>query len=207
MIDSFWTVESKFSIEIKIERSRFIGTVVPVSSRRQAESEYGLICRQYYDATHNCLAYQLGLESKQEIRYSDDGEPSGTAGRPIHDAILSRGVTDVLIVVTRYFGGIKLGTGGLARAYRQAADEALGQARVIEKLIMQPFEIRFGHDLTSTVMKALSDFGLRTIETSYGEEVVLRSAIRLSRYDEFATTLRDRSHGKVAAEISGDPHA
>ncbi len=207
MIDSFWTIESKHSTEIKIERSRFIGTVVPVVSRQQAESEYEVICRQHHDATHNCFAFQIGLEVKQESRYSDDGEPSGTAGRPIHDAILSRNVTDVLVVVTRYFGGIKLGTGGLARAYRQSADEALGQAKVIEKLIMQPFSIRFAHDLTSIVMKTLSDFELRTLETVYAEEVELKSAIRLSRYGEFAATLLDRSHGKIAAVITEVPHA
>lgn len=207
MTDSFWTVESKLTTEIKIERSRFIGTVVPVVSRQLAEDEYEAIRRQYYDATHNCFAYQVGLEAKQEFRYSDDGEPSGTAGRPIHDAILSRNVTDVLVVVTRYFGGIKLGTGGLARAYRQSADDALGEAKVIEKLIMQPFSIRFAHDLTSIVMKTLSDFELRTLETTYAEEVELKSAIRLSRYSEFAAALLDRSHGKIAAVITEAPHA
>lgn len=180
---------------------------MPVTSRQQAEVEYAAISRKYFDATHNCFAFQVGLDSKQEFRYSDDGEPNGTAGRPIHDAILSRNVTDVLVVVTRYFGGIKLGTGGLARAYRQSADEALGQAKLIEKLIMQPFKIRFAHDLTSIVMKTLSDFELRTFETTYSEEVELKSEIRLSRYSELAATLLDRSHGKIATVITEAPHA
>lgn len=207
MIDSYRTIESKTSSEIKVERSRFIGTIVPVNSRERAEQEYELIRRQYFSATHNCFAYLIGTEAKQEFRYSDDGEPSGTAGRPIFDAIQSRGVTDVLIVVTRYFGGIKLGTGGLARAYRQSAEDALNNAKKIEKLIMQPFRVKFAHDLTSIVMKTLSDFELRTIETSYREEVVLLSAIRLSLFEDFASTLRDRSHGRVLAEISGEAHA
>lgn len=207
LIDSFWTIASKCATEIKIERSRFIGTVVPTTSRQLAEYEYEAIRRQFHDATHNCFAYQVGFGAKQESRYSDDGEPSGTAGRPIHDAILSRNVTDVLVVVTRYFGGIKLGTGGLARAYRQSADEALGEAQIIEKLIMQPFKVRFAHDLTSIVMKTLSDFELRTLETTYAEEVELKSAIRLSRYDEFSATLLDRSHGKISAVITEAPHA
>ncbi len=207
MIDSFFTIESKFSTEIKVERSRFIGTVVPTKSREHAESECELIRRQYYDATHNCFAYLVGLESKQEFRYSDDGEPSGTAGRPIHDAILSCNVTDVLVVVTRYFGGVKLGTGGLARAYRQSAEDVLKNSKVVERLIMQPFRIKFTHDLTSIVMKTLSDFELRTDATSYSDEVELLSSIRLSRFEEFVSSLRDRSHGKIVAEITGAAHA
>lgn len=207
MIDSFLTVESKFSSEIKVERSRFVGTVLPVQSREHAESEYELIRRQYHDATHNCFAYVVGMEPKREIRYSDDGEPSGTAGRPIHDAILSSHLTDVLVTVTRYFGGVKLGTGGLARAYRQSADDVLNCAVVIEKLIMQPFKIQFAHDLTSVVMKTFSDYELKTIETVYSDEVELVSTIRLSLFEEFAATLRDRSHGKIVAKATGVPHA
>lgn len=207
MTDSYLTVESKSSCEIKVERSRFIATAIPVSARQRAESEYEMIRRQFYSATHNCFAYQIGMGTGAEFRYSDDGEPNGTAGRPIHDTILSRKITNVLIVVTRYFGGIKLGTGGLARAYRQAAEQALNEADIIEKLIMQPFKITFRHEFTSTVMKALSDFELRTIDTIYGEDVTLLSAIRLSRFDDFAAMLLDHAHGKVTIQTTGDPHA
>lgn len=204
--DSYLTIESAYSSEIKIERSRFIGTVVPAIDRPNAEREYDALQKKYYDATHNCFAYQVGLEPRIEFRYSDDGEPSGTAGRPIYDAIVSHGVTQVLVVVTRYFGGVKLGTGGLARAYRQSAEQVLSEAKTVEKLIMQRFKIHFVHDLTSVVMKTLADFDLRPGETSYAEVVTLRSAIRKSRFEEFAFALNDRSHGKLKVEAEGDAH-
>ena len=207
MIDSFLTVESPHSCEIKVERSRFIGTVVHASDRESAEREYERIKKKYYDATHNCFAYQLGIENKDEFRYSDDGEPSGTAGRPIYDAILSHKLTQVLVVVTRYYGGVKLGTGGLARAYRQCADQVLKEARICERLIMQPFKIRFEHEHTSIVMKTLADFDLRPLETAYGDGVTIAGAIRLSRYGDFESELRERTHGKLKVEKDGEPHA
>lgn len=205
--DSFLTIATRHSSEIKIERSRFIGTVIPASSRDLAELEYDRVKKAFYDATHNCFAFCIGLEPRQEYRYSDDGEPSGTAGRPIYDAILSHKVTDLLVVVTRYFGGIKLGTGGLARAYRHSADQVLSEAVVVEKMIMQPFKISYGHDHTSIIMKALSDFELRPGEIVYGEGVVLHTAIRASRYSEFCRSLRERAHGQASIESTGEPHA
>ena len=181
--------------------------MVPASDREAAEREYERIKKKYYDATHNCFAYQLGIENKDEFRYSDDGEPSGTAGRPIHDAILSHKLTQVLVVVTRYYGGVKLGTGGLARAYRQCADQVLTEARICERLIMQPFKIRFEHEHTSIVMKTLADFDLRPLDTVYGDGVTIASAIRLSRYGGFESELRERTHGKLKVEKDGEPRA
>ncbi|MGB5106392.1 MAG: YigZ family protein [Candidatus Zixiibacteriota bacterium] len=207
MNDSYLTIESASTCEIKVERSRFIGTVIPAASRAEAEHEYDLIRKKFHDATHNCFAYQIGLDAKTEFRYSDDGEPSGTAGRSIYDAILSHKLTHIIVVVTRYFGGVKLGTGGLARAYRQTADQALSEAKALEKLIMQPFQITFEHDFTSVVMKALVDFDLRPLETVYAESVTLHSAIRMSRFAEFEAALRDRSHGRVSVQVEGEPNA
>lgn len=180
---------------------------MPAASRIDAENEYALIRKRFHDATHNCFAYQIGLDSKAEFRYSDDGEPNGTAGRPIYDAILSHKLTNVLVVVTRYFGGIKLGTGGLARAYRQTADQVLSGATVFEKLILQSFQITFEHDFTSVVMKTLADFDLRPLDTDYAESVKIHSAIRMSRFAEFEAALRDRAHGKVSIQREGELNA
>ncbi len=206
-VDSYLTVDSRHACEIKIERSRFIGTVVPVDSRLRAETEHDAICRQYYDATHNCFAYQVGREANLEYRYSDDGEPSGTAGRPIQDAIQSHGLSNVLVVVTRYFGGIKLGTGGLARAYRLAADQALREAKIVEVLILQSFRIEFDHEQTSVVMRTCSEFEVRPVETKYSERVTLLSSVRMSRYEEFCETMRERTHGRVIVERISVPNA
>ena len=181
--------------------------MVPASNRETTEREYERIKKKYYDATHNCFAYQLGIENKDEFRYSDDGEPSGTGGRPIYDAILAHKLTLVLVVVTRYYGGVKLGTGGLARAYRQCADQVLTEARICERLIMQPFRIKFEHEHTSIVMKTLADFDIRPLNTVYGDGVTIASAIRLSRFVNFESELRERTHGKLKVEKDGEPHA
>ena len=111
----FRTVKAPSSVELVINRSRFIGQCFPISSEEEALEKLSELRKKYWDATHNCYAYSVG--QKGEIaRFSDDGEPGGTAGMPMMDALRGAGVTDVLCVVTRYFGGILLGTGGLVRA-------------------------------------------------------------------------------------------
>jgi uncharacterized YigZ family protein len=198
--DSYKTIARRQQCELKIKRSRFISTAVPVSTRAEAEVVYNTLQKQFHDATHNCFAYRIGIGQEEEFRYSDDGEPSGTAGKPIYEAILSANLTDLLIVVTRYYGGIKLGTGGLARAYRDSARQTLAESEVLEKFIMQNFRIIFEHDQTSVVMKTISDFELAPLDTDYGDHVSMKCAIRLSRYDQIRHELIDRSHGRVAVE-------
>jgi uncharacterized YigZ family protein len=195
--DSYLTIARPTRSEIKIERSRFIATVRPAESRAAAEEEYRALQREFHDANHNCYAYIIGIEAETQFRYSDDGEPSGTAGKPIYESVSTRDLTNVLVVVTRYFGGIKLGTGGLGRAYREAANVALTEAGVLEKFIMQGFRLTFGHEQVSVVMKALAEYELKPLETAYSDQVELLSAIRLGRYDDFSATLLDRSHGRV----------
>lgn len=197
MEDSYLTIAARVQAEIKIERSRFIGTAVPVVSRANAEEEYGRIRKQYYDATHNCFAFVAGRGTEQTFRYSDDGEPSGTAGKQIHESITSRNLTDVLVVVTRYYGGVKLGTGGLSRAYRESANAALDQAKVIERFLMRTCRLAFSHEQVSTVMRVLSEFGLKPLATDYGEQVELTVEIRLGLYENLRKTIMDRTHGKI----------
>jgi uncharacterized YigZ family protein len=146
LVDNYFTIAASAQTEIKIERSRFIGTALPVSSKTVAEEEYHLFQKKYYDATHNCFSYVVGKGLDVVFRFSDDGEPSGTAGKQIYETIQSRKLTDILIVVTRYFGGVKLGTGGLGRAYREAANAALDQATVVERFLMQPCKLIFAHE-------------------------------------------------------------
>jgi uncharacterized YigZ family protein len=200
LIDNYFTIAACAQAEIKIERSRFIGTALPVSSKAAAEEEYHLLQKKYYDATHNCFAYVIGKDLDMTFRFSDDGEPSGTAGKQIYETIQTRKLTDILVVVTRFYGGIKLGTGGLGRAYREAANAALDQAKVIERFLMQTCKLIFAHEQVSAVMKVMSDFTLKPIETSYGEQVELTVAIRLGFYEQFRQTIIDRTHGKANVE-------
>jgi len=205
LIDSFITIAAKARAEIKIEKSRFIGSAIPVSSREDAEEQYAEVRREFYDATHNCFAYRIGIESQTEFRYSDDGEPSGTAGRPIYDTIDSHSLTNVLVVVTRYFGGIKLGTGGLMRAYKEASDGVLRAATRVEQLIKQRFLIRHDHEHTAVVMRLLSEFDLKPLDTRYGESVELEAEIRCGDYKRFAAELVNRSHDRVEINPIGEP--
>ncbi|MFH2056196.1 MAG: YigZ family protein [bacterium] len=198
--DSFLTVARRHQQELKVNRSRFLATAIPVASRDAAEAAYQEVKREYYDATHNCFAYRIGLGEQPDFRYSDDGEPSGTAGKPIYEAINHFGLTDVLIVVTRYFGGIKLGTGGLARAYRDSARAVLEAAEVIERIIEQSLRIHFAHEQTSVVMRLLAEFELQPESTNYGDEVTIEVAVRLSLVEKFMDQMRDRSLGKVQVE-------
>lgn len=200
MNDSYHTIAARKQTEIKIERSRFIGTAIPASSKSVAEEEYQKLRGLFHDATHNCFAYLVGRESNQSFRYSDDGEPSGTAGKQIYETILTRELVDVLVVVTRYYGGVKLGTGGLSRAYREAASLVLDQAAIVERFQMQPFRLRFSHEQVSIIMKVLSEFDLKPIDTQYGEQVEVSAAIRTGSYERLCRAIIDRTHGRTVIE-------
>ena len=130
---SFKTVHQAAEKEIVINKSRFIGHVMPVSSEEEAQAFVEEIRKKHRTATHNVPVYLLGQDHSIQ-KYSDDGEPSGTAGVPVLNMLKNEGITDVAIVITRYFGGVKLGTGGLVRAYTQSAKEALEEAKVIEMI-------------------------------------------------------------------------
>ena len=137
-MDSYKTVSAPNEHEIdKIKGSRFLGFVCPVQDEEQALQHVEALRKRFYDARHWCWAYRLG-RGRDVFRYQDDGEPSGTAGRPILQEIDGRELTDVLVVVVRYFGGTKLGTGGLARAYGDAARATLGSAEIQEIRIDRP---------------------------------------------------------------------
>ena len=141
MLEKYVTIKGTGQAEVVEKKSRFIANVVPVHSEEEAMAEIEKFRKKYYDARHNVFAFQVGNE-KQLQRYSDDGEPSGTAGMPVLDVIRGRDIHDVLIVVTRYFGGTLLGTGGLVRAYGQSANmsgkvqyEALNTGNIIKDTI------------------------------------------------------------------------
>ena len=138
----------------KEKGSKFIASAFTVMSEEEAKSAIGDIKKQYYDARHHCYAYMLGPDMKQ-FRSSDDGEPSGTAGKPILNQILSKDVTNVCVVVTRYFGGIKLGTSGLINAYKTAAREALDNATIVEKTINEFYSLEFAYPLMNEVMRIM----------------------------------------------------
>lgn len=138
----------------KEKGSKFLSFAIPVSDERDIREELAALRKQYHDARHHCFAYRVGTE-KTEYRLSDDGEPPGTAGKPIYRQLLARDLTNVLLVIVRYFGGTKLGTSGLIRAYRSASSDALNKTRIVTRRIEESYRIHFGFDQMDPVMRII----------------------------------------------------
>ena len=133
-MEQFYTIKNNIEAEIVEKKSKFIANLIKVESKEEAEEKIQEIKKKYYDARHNCVAYRVLEEGKVEEKASDDGEPSGTAGGPMLNILQKNNLSNVLIVVTRYFGGILLGTGGLVRAYSEALQKAIEESTLIMKV-------------------------------------------------------------------------
>ena len=157
MIDTYKTVINTAEGSITEKKSKFIAHIFPVKSADEVKEIVEAQRKKYYDARHVCWAYMLGWE-RAEFRSNDDGEPSGTAGRPILGQINSAELTDVLITVVRYFGGTLLGTGGLIKAYKEAAAEVIANAEIVEKTVDDTIDIAFDYTLLNEVMRVLKQF-------------------------------------------------
>ncbi len=196
MNDSYTTIARPARVEVRVQGSRFVAAAFPVTTAPDADRLLGEERGRYHDATHHCYAYRLGPDGGK-VRTADDGEPSGTAGRPILAAIERAGVTNVLVVVTRYFGGVKLGTGGLARAYGGAPRAALADAPTktqyaLVRLIAEVPDEWIGHAL-----RAVSRCGGSVVETGYDNGTRLTVDVRLSKADELEASVRDLTSGRV----------
>ncbi|MEM9599068.1 MAG: YigZ family protein [Acidobacteriota bacterium] len=183
----------------KIKGSRFLATVAPISDRGDAEARLAEIREEFRDATHNCYAWRLATGS-EDFRYSDDGEPSGTAGRPILQEIDGRRLSGVAVVVTRYYGGTKLGTGGLLRAYGGAAAEALDLAEVVETRVTSPLRLAFSYDLTGPVQGVLAAHGLEAGGAEYGADVRMELAVPVEDLETVRRNLVDATTGRIRLE-------
>jgi uncharacterized YigZ family protein len=202
-VDSYLTISSKIWNEIKIIDSRFIASVFPISVKEEAEDIIKQLRKEFYDANHNCSAYRLGI-SGEVFRYSDDGEPSGTAGIKIFSAIKSKNLSDLLLVVTRYFGGTKLGVGGLSRAYFDSAMSVLDKVKIVEKVLTEELNIKFSYDFTNQVMHAVSKFEAKILDTSYDEDVIMAVSVRRSMTKSFTTELFDLCSGNVKIKLKNE---
>ncbi len=159
--------------------SKFIALAVRVSSVEEVREILTSVRKKYYDARHVCYAYMLGAE-RTEFRANDDGEPSGTAGRPITGQINSRNLTDVLVIVVRYFGGILLGTGGLIAAYKEAASEALDDAGIVKKQVEDVLTIRFDYMRMNDVMKCIREHQAVIVSQLTGMECIVQVVAGIS---------------------------
>ena len=182
------------------KKSRFLGLIVPVTSEAEARAQLDAVKKREYDARHNCWAYILHSGQK---RYSDDGEPQGTAGQPILNVLEREGVQDVLCVVTRYFGGILLGAGGLCRAYTKAAKDALGDAGISELRPWSVLRLDCPYALFERVKLELEKRGGAVISSEYGAQIALTAALPEPEEAVFAKALQELSAGSLVPERTG----
>ncbi len=185
--DAYRSVAARAEGLFKDNGSRFIAFVYPVETEAEVKEIVSALRKEYHDARHHCYAYRLGYQG-DVFRASDDGEPSGSAGRPILGQIDSAGLSDVLVVVVRYFGGIKLGIPGLIRAYKISTSDAIAHAQVVEKVAGVNYRLDFGYLSMNAVQKALKDLDLPQKNQDFGERCSLTTRVRLSLEDSF----RDR---------------
>ena len=201
-MESYITVKSRSHFEYEDRKSVFIGEAMPVSCEADALAFIDSVKKRYPDARHHVYAYVLRENST--MRFTDDHEPQGTAGMPVLDIIRKNGCTDVVIVVTRYFGGTLLGTGGLVRAYTAAAVGALEEAEIIRYDIYTSLEISVSYSDFGKISTALADAGFRTESTDYDTGVKIFGRVIKSKLDELNLSLVEATAGRVNVEILGE---
>lgn len=185
--DTYRTLAALAEGEYSEKRSKFLAFAIPVTSVEEVKEHLAFYQKKYFDARHCCYAYVLGAD-RLTFRANDNGEPSGTAGKPILGQLNSNELTDVLVVVVRYFGGIKLGTSGLIVAYREATADALSRAEVIEKTVDEEITFSFEYPFMNGVMRIVKEEEPAIVSQSYDNDCVMTLRIRKSRMDR----LRER---------------
>lgn len=185
--DTYRTLAAPAEGEYSEKRSKFLAFAIPVTSVEEVKEHLAFYQKKYFDARHCCYAYVLGAD-RLTFRANDNGEPSGTAGKPILGQLNSNELTDVLVVVVRYFGGIKLGTSGLIVAYREATADALSHAEVIEKTVDEEITFSFEYPFMNGVMRIVKEEEPVIVSQSYDNDCVMTLRIRKSRMDR----LRER---------------
>ena len=206
MIDQFRTVYRGGTGEIVEKKSRFIATVRLVESEEEALSCLEALRKKYWDARHNCFVYIIG-ENQETVRCSDDGEPSGTAGRPMLDVVQGAGLRNVLVVVTRYFGGILLGTGGLVRAYTAAASGALQQAELVSMRLVVDCSVRVSYAQFEQAQRIIAAAETRLDEPVFDDAVTLCWRMPAGQEGALCTALNELTRGGAEVEISKPQYA
>jgi uncharacterized YigZ family protein len=203
MIDSYRTIAEPAKARITRKKSRFLAFLYPVGAPAEVETNIAEVRRAHHDASHHCTAYRL-VASPEPIAASDDaGEPSGSAGRPILHQLEEAGLLNVLAVVVRYFGGTKLGIGGLIRAYAGATEAALDGARIVVRRMTVEVLIRFPTDVNSGVMATIHRCGAEVQRVRFDESAEVRVALPPSGVSAFCGAIREATGGRATAEVLG----
>ena len=196
--DNYFTIKNRAETELKIKGSKFVGQAEQCTTEDEAESFLNSIRKKYYDASHHCFAFRLGIGKEMKFRFSDAGEPTGTAGKPIYDQIAGKTLTNLIIVVTRYFGGTKLGTGGLTHAYSESAAITIEKAGIKEQFITEEVLIKLNYHDYNLVERLIHKYNGEIRER--GVDAVnpfFRIALRRSLIEEFRYSAIEASSGRV----------
>lgn len=200
MLESIKTVYSGGVGEIVIKKSKFISTVFPIKEEEEAIELIEGLKKKYWDASHNCSAFIVGTKNPV-MRCSDDGEPSKTAGRPILDVLISHQLTDLLVVVTRYFGGTLLGTGGLVKAYQSATLEGLNRSVIIDKMLGIKIQITTDYNLIGKIQYFINQENITLLSTDYTDIVQLKVLVPPSSKDFFIKKVAELTNGSATLMI------
>ena len=207
MSDSYRTITEALEHEPdKIKGSRHIANVFPVKNAAEIEDHLTAVRVRMAGANHHAYAWRLG-RGENDFRYSDDGEPSGSAGRPILKHVDGQDLTDVLVIVSRYFGGTKLGTGGLVRAYGGAAQEALQLADIVEVIPHATIHIQHAYEDSGALASVLNTFDLQPVKSDYGTQVTVEISVPQVRAEEFARAVRDATAARARIDIEASDRA
>lgn len=201
-IKSYKTVYSGGTGEIVEKKSRFIAHVAHVESEEEAIAFIDGIKKEYWDARHNCHAFTIGV-TNETARCSDDGEPAQTAGKPMLDVLLGQQLKNTVVVVTRYFGGTLLGTGGLVRAYSAAVQEGLKESVIIEKFLCRKVRMSMDYTTLGKMQYLAAKLNLMILDTLYTDGVEMQLLVPDTQYDAFLKEVTEASNGKVVPEADG----
>jgi len=199
MLQPYDTILTEAQDEIIIQRSRFIGYACPVESEEKVQEIIAAIRKKYWDATHHVWAFSVGVSNPIQ-RCSDDGEPQGTAGMPVLDVIRSERLTNILVVVIRYFGGIKLGTGGLVRAYTQGAKAALAAGKIIKKAPHYLYSINTNYSLIGRFQKEFEQRQFRIKDIIFEDTVTFQVLVPIEQGQELEKLTIELSSGQNSAQ-------
>ena len=199
MAEKYLSVQNECTTQKIIDKSRFITTSAHVCGEEEARAFIDKIRKKYPDATHNCYAYVCDSIGNF-LRFSDDGEPQGTAGMPMLEVIRANKIFEICVVVTRYFGGIKLGAGGLVRAYSGCVSENLAAANKVLYETCSLIKCTVGYPSVDGTLRFINDFGADIIESEYKDEVDITVAVKKAEEEEFTNNLNDRLNGRVKTQ-------
>jgi uncharacterized YigZ family protein len=197
--DFYKTIKSFCSFELKIQKSTFIAGAHPFANPDDFEKVRQEVKKKFYDSAHIPFAYRVGL-TEDKFRFNDDGEPSGSAGKPILDAIDKFELTDTIIFVSRYFGGVKLGVGGLKRAFFDVSEACLQNAEIVEKFVYKRVSVTFDYKFIGSIMNYLEKNSIHIIENNSGGSVNLICDVRESKFDSFIEYIKNLTSGNFTLQ-------